>query len=174
MLYVKIILCIVIILAGIFAGQLKAKTYENRLSHIQNCITALKILESEMKYRLDPLPVLFLRISKLKNDSSGVFFHRVFTLLTASDHPEFTICWTRAVEEVFSDSTLNKMDKQILADLGIELGKTDMGSQFSLFSRTFSLLEDQAAEAAEIKKIKGRMYKSLGAAAGFAIVILFF
>lgn len=172
--YIKIILCLIVFLCGIFAGQLKAKTYDNRLSHLQDCITALKILESEMKYRLDPLPVLLGRVSKLKHDISGALFEKVLTLLNSSENPDFTACWSEAIDKVFADSTLNEQDKQILRDLGIELGKTDMESQFSLFSRAFSLLDCQVAEALEIKKIKGRMYKSLGAAAGSAIVILLF
>ena len=47
----KGIICIFILLAGVAIGQLKAKTYDNRVYHLQELITMLKVLESEMKYR---------------------------------------------------------------------------------------------------------------------------
>ncbi|HYE67847.1 MAG TPA: stage III sporulation protein AB, partial [Anaerovoracaceae bacterium] len=72
----------------------------------------------------------------------------------------------------YLESALNKEDKRIIADLGIELGKTDMESQSGMFQRTFSMLEAQTAEAIEEKKTKGKMYKSLGSAIGVLIVIL--
>lgn len=168
----KGVLCIFIILAGVGIGLLKAKTYENRVYHLQELITTLKVMESEMKYRLDPLPDLFLRISKVKNGMSAALLETAGTLLknqTARDLPE---CWKEAVETAYRESALNKEDKRILADLGIELGRTDMESQSGMFQRTLSLLEAQAAEAAGEQKVKGKMYKSLGTAIGILIVIL--
>jgi stage III sporulation protein AB len=169
----KGILCILILLAGIGIGQLKAKTYENRVYHLQELITTLKVLESEMKYRLDPLPDLFLRVAGIREGMSAALLETAGALLknqTARDLPD---CWNEAVGAAYCESALNKEDKRILSDLGIDLGKTDLQSQAAMFLRTFSLLEAQAAEAAEEKRIKGKMYKSLGTAMGALIVILF-
>lgn len=168
----KLILCIIVILSGIGIGQLKAKAFDNRLIHLQDCITTFKILESEMKFRLDPLPVLFLRIKDMKDGMAGSLLERTCMLLGDFNHSDFSSCWTEAVEMTYKDSSLTREDKQIICDLGIDLGKTDIGSQFSLFSRTFTLLENQVTEALELKQTKGKMYKSLGAAAGILTVIL--
>jgi stage III sporulation protein AB len=81
-------------------------------------------------------------------------------------------CWEEAVHTAYRESALNQEDKRIIADLGLELGKTDMESQSGMFLRTLSLLEAQTAEAIEDKKSKGKMYKSLGSAIGVLIVIL--
>ena len=168
----KSVLCLLIILAGIAAGQLKAKSYENRVFHLQELITALKILESEMKYRMDPLPDLLIRVSTIKAGMSGDFLETAGRLLKIQIGHDFSECWSDAVETAYQESALNKEDKRILSDLGIELGKTDMDSQTGMFQRTFALLEAQAEEAIEEKKSKGKMYKSLGPAIGILIVIV--
>jgi len=168
----KGILCIFILLAGVSIGQLKAKTYDNRVYHLQELITTLKILESEMKYRLDPLPDLFLRVSKIKAGMSADLLKTAGLLLKNQSTQDLPDCWKEAVEMSYLESALNKEDKRIITDLGIELGKTDMESQSGMFQRTFSMLEAQTAEAIEEKKTKGKMYKSLGSAIGVLIVIL--
>lgn len=165
-------LCILILLAGVGIGWLKAKTYENRVYHLQELITTLKILESEMKYRLDPLPDLFIRVSSIKAGMSSTLLETAGRLLKIQISQDFAECWKEAVEVAYQESALNKEDKRILTDLGIELGKTDMQSQSGMFLRTFTLLESQAEEAIEEKKTKGRMYKSLGPAIGILVVIL--
>jgi len=169
----KGLLCLVIILAGIGAGRLKAKTYDNRVFHLQELITTLKILEAEMKYRMDPLPELLQRVGGIREGMSAVLLKTAAGLLkdqAARDLPE---CWREAVETAYLESALKKEDKQILSDLGIELGRTDLASQSGMFLRTLSLLEAQTAEAILEEKTKGKMYKSLGAAIGVLIVILF-
>lgn len=168
----KGILCILIILAGVAIGQLKAKTYDNRVYHLQELITTLKVLESEMKYRMDPLPDLLIRVSKIKEGMSAALLESAGLLLSSRNAFDLPACWQEAVETAYMESALNKEDRRILTDLGIELGKTDMTNQSGMFQRTVSLLEAQAAEAAEERKTKGKMYKSLGAAMGVLIVIV--
>lgn len=168
----KGILCFFILLTGIGIGQLKAKTYDNRVFHLQELITTLKVLESEMKYRLDPLPDLFLRVSRIKDGMSRALLEIAGNLLKTQPSRDLPECWKEAVETAYLESALNQEDKRIICDLGIELGKTDISSQSSLFYRTFSLLEAQVEEATEEKKTKGKMYKSLGTAVGVLIVIL--
>lgn len=168
----KGILCILILLAGVGIGQLTARTFDNRVYHLQELITTLKVLESEMKYRLDPLPDLLLRVSQIKDGMSAVLLQTAGRLLKVHASHDFSDCWREAVETAYQESALNKEDIRIITDLGIELGKTDMENQSGMFLRTISLLEAQAAEAAEEKKIKGKMYKSIGTAVGALIVIL--
>ena len=168
----KGILCILILLAGVGIGQLKAKSFDNRLYHLQELITMLKVLESEMKYRMDPLPDLLLRVSRIKGGMSESLLSTAGRLAKIHASHDFSECWKEAVETAYQESSLNKEDIRIITDLGIELGKTDLENQTGMFRRTVSLLEAQAVEAAEEKKIKGKMYKSLGTAVGALIVIL--
>jgi stage III sporulation protein AB len=168
----KGILCILIILAGVAIGHLKAKTYDNRVYHLQELITTIKVLESEMKYRLDPMPELLMRVGNMKAGMSADMLLTAGLLLKNQASRDLSECWEEAVHTAYRESALNQEDKRIIADLGLELGKTDMESQSGMFLRTLSLLEAQTAEAIEDKKSKGKMYKSLGSAIGVLIVIL--
>jgi stage III sporulation protein AB len=168
----KGILCLLIIISGVGIGQLKAKTYDNRVYHLQELISTLKVLEAEMKYRMDPIPDLLLRLSGIKDGMSTAFFMTAGLLLKNQTGRDLSDCWQEAVDTAYQESALNKEDKRIIADMGIQLGKTDIENQFGMFQRTFSLLEAQTAEAIEEKKTKGKMYKSLGTAIGISVVIL--
>lgn len=169
---VKLLLCILVVVAGIGAGQLKARTYGNRVIHLQDFLTAMKVVEAEMKYRMDPLPQIFTKISQMKSGMAGEFFAQTAILLQVDFAHDFGECWDTALKQVYGESSLTATDRQILSDLGIELGKTDMDSQIGLFTRASSLLEAQVEEAKEEKRTKGRMYQSLGTAVGVLVVII--
>lgn len=169
---IKLVLYILIIVAASGAGLLKAKAYENRVFHLQDFISTLKILESDMKYLLDPLPVIFDRIGKIKKGLTGKLFMTTCEMIRKDSSQGFSGYWEEAVFSVYKESSLTREDKQIIADFGINIGKTDMGSQINLFSRTCDLLEDQVKEAIEERSTKGKMYKSLGAALGIMVVII--
>lgn len=169
---VKLILSIIILLSCILAGQLKARHFENRVGHIQDYITAIRILESEMTYRLDPLPEIFLRIGSSNDNLAGKLFATASRMLKETQHHDFAQFWKEATFQVYEASSLTEADKEVIAAFGVELGQTDMENQRGLFARSTSLMEVQLAEAMEEKRTKGKMYKSLGAAIGAFIVIL--
>ena len=168
----NLILYTIIIAAGSGAGYLMARTYENRILHLQDLITALKVLEAEMKYRRDPLPVLFNRIGQFNSGLAGEFFLHVCNGLKGEFSYDFYGSWLSAVNEVYGDSSLTDGDREVLSEVGIELGKTDLSSQQSIFERVYSRLGQKVAEAERDKKTKGKMYQALGTAAGVLVVIV--
>lgn len=168
----KLILYFIIIAAGTGTGYLMARPYENRILHLQDLISVLKILEAEMKYRRDPLPLLLKRIGKMSHNQAGEFFLRISEGLQSSYAFDFYGSWSWAVNEIYGESALTETDRSIISEAGIELGKTDMNNQHSLFARLFSRLEQQITEATEDKKTKGRMYQALGTAGGILAVIV--
>lgn len=172
MISIKLFLCVIIIGTGIIVGQLKARSYDNRMSHLQSFISILKVIESEMKYRLDPLPEIFERLSKTKNGLSGELLEKTFQIIKSNPNYDFSSCWNHAAESVYKNTSISAKDLQVICDIGVDLGKTDLSGQSSLFKRAFTLLEAQVAEADEERRAKGKMYKSLGAAIGVLIVII--
>lgn len=169
---IKLILYIVIIGSGAGAGYLMARPFENRIVHLQDLVTSLQILEAEMKYRKDPLPILLKRIGGLNIGRAGTFFLQVCVGLSGDYTYDFYGSWVWAIEEIYGESSLTEKDRELLSEVGIELGKTDISSQQSIFIRVFSRLEQQIAEAEEERKTKGKMYKALGVAIGILIVIV--
>ncbi|MGI6727808.1 MAG: hypothetical protein ACOX4P_04495 [Anaerovoracaceae bacterium] len=168
----KLILFIIIIGSSSGAGYLITTPYENRIYQLQELTMTFKVLEAEMKYRKDPIPVLLYRIGKSNPGKAGDFFLKVHQGLKETYAFDFYSCWTWAIKEIYEDSALTEKDREVISEVGIELGKTDIDNQQSLFARVFSRLEYQVTDAEEEKKIKGKMYRSIGTAIGILVVIV--
>lgn len=169
---INIIFYIVILISGISIGYLGARKYENRVIHLDDLILILKTVQAEMEYRLDPLPVLLEQIGKSTDNSAGVFLLAVSNHL--KDHGRFNLCesWEYAVLEVYENTALKEEDKTILSQAGIQLGKTDIENQESLFNHVFIGLNRQRVEADEERRTKGKVYRTLGIASGLLAIII--
>ncbi len=169
---IKLVFSIIIIFSGVMAGKLLSKPYENRIDHLQSMHIALSLLESEMKYRLDPLGEVFAKIGKESEGYVSTLFKKASVMLESYDLENFNEAWNRLVTEVFSNSSLTKKDLTIIGEIGLELGRTDISGQGSIFQRIYIKLDDQIREASDINSGKGKMFTSLGTAAGILIVII--
>ncbi len=165
-------LYMIILLSGIGAGYMAARPYENRVIHLEDLTLVLKIMQSEMEYRSDPLPQLMERVSQRTKGKAGDFLQTVCRLLKEDDRYDFYDSWKQAVLEVYGESAFTEDDRLILSQAGIELGKTDLLNQQAMFSHLFNGLEKQRKEAGEERKTKGRIYRTLGAACGVLAVIV--
>lgn len=172
MFFIKIVLCIFIICLGVCMGQLMAKPYNNRIEHLQSVLTALMSLEAEMKYRLDPLSTLFYRVGSFSTGYTQNLFLEASSSLKEWTFQDFSVIWANTVEKTYETSSLTTKDKQVLSDIGLDLGKTHISGHDTMFSRTYTLLEQQIQEAKHEKETKGKLYKTLGTASGILIVIL--
>ncbi len=166
----KFCLCAVLLFACGAAGWLKGQESANRVNHIRDLLAGLKALESEMRFRRDPLPVLLRRGGLFARGKACELF-----LLTGEricrGAREFETCWQRTVEDVYAETALTAEDREILKGLAAELGKTDLENQGGLFQRTLFLLEKQEKAAEEEKRTKSRMWQALGLAMGALLVI---
>ncbi len=167
-----LILYIAVLTAGTGVGYLTAKPYENRVSHLDDLILTLKVLQAEMSYRCDPLPVLLDRIGCRSRDKSGEFLTAVVKCLLTDNRCDLYECWKQSVNEVYGESALTDEDRFILSQGGIELGKTDLENHEALFIHLFTGLEKQRKEADEERKTKGRIYRALWTSAGVMAVIV--
>lgn len=168
----KIFLCGLIILAGFGAGWSAGRTLTNRRIHLRELITAISILEAEMKYRLDPLPELLLRVASLTEGDASACLKLAGDHLLSRRAESFYDCWRTAVEEIYENGSLRGEELRVLLEFGAELGKTDLANQQGLFERTLLQLEEARKEAVLEERNRGRMYKGLGTAVGFFLVIV--
>lgn len=168
---IRLVLCALILSAGLGAGFSLARMLTNRRIRLEELLTALSILESEMNYRMDPIPQLFARAASMAPGVSAECLKTVCSCL-ALQTPDFSACFSLAVDQVYGGGTLKEEDLLILKEFGVELGKTDLENQHSLFLRTLSRLSAQKEKALDEERTRGRMYRCLGGAAGFMIVVL--
>lgn len=170
MLYFILYLCLLI--GGAVSGYLAARPFENRVMHLDDIIFTLRMLQAEMDYLGDPLPVILERVGQRTKEGGGKFLLRVLEILKGNDSFNFYKSWEKAVWDIYGESALKDEDRDILLKTGLELGKTDMESQQALFTHAFTGLERQRKAAYLVSKSKGRVYMALGTASGFLALII--
>lgn len=168
----KGILCLVVVFACGGLGLLKAQTFSARLEDLTDLKDMIRILQTEMSYRKDPLPSAFARIAVYKDNRAMDLLRQCSDSMKES--LDLMQCWEKAVETAYqkSGSCLNNEDLIILKDLGLQLGKSDIKGQAAMFSLTEAKLENQIRQSEKEKESKGKMYKGLGFSIGIVIAII--
>lgn len=127
------------------------------LSEISEFIRWNSLTMSEIAVRLSNNNE-FIRQDFIKNLSDEIQKNRSF--------PQ---AWERAIN---CDKTLSDEEKKLLYDAGAALGTTDIDGQLSSLEFYISQADKMAEEENERYKVKGKMYRSLGAVFGAMIGIL--
>ena len=128
---------------------------------------ALNIFETKIMYTYEPIPDVFLEISKkIKGDVGKLFgdASRNMSLDFAGD------AWEKSLNN--SNIMLLEDDKEALRSLGKLLGSTDIDGQLSQIRLVNGFLNEQIKEAIEQKNKNETMYKKLGIIVGLAVVIV--
>ena len=80
------------------------------------------------------------------------------------------VAWEEAVDS--SDTNFSKEDAEIIKSLAKMLGKTDIDGQVSEIRLTNKFLDVQIKDAENEKMKNEKLYKTLGATVGLALVIV--
>lgn len=166
----KGVLCLVIIFACGGLGLLKAQSYSQRLNELKDLKEMIQILRTEMSYLKDPLPAVFARVGSYKDNRAMNLLWECGQLMKTK--LELNECWRQAVDAAYSGSCLLEEDRGLLLDLGLQLGKSDLRGQASMFSLTEARLNAQMEQAQKEKDTKGRMYRGLGFSIGVVIAVI--
>lgn len=168
----KLILCLSILLLTTGIGFLITSQYRNRVHHLQELITAMDLLESEIIYRKDPLAVISASISRQGLGLASKLFSLISIRLELYPDQDLRSHWLQGVEEVYGDTSLLAADLSILQGLGSQLGRSGMEGQKLMVQNQRRLLEHQLSDAREIQMRKSKVIQSLATAGGILLVIL--
>lgn len=164
----KIIILTIIMGMCTGLGLMKANRYKFRVIDLQEMKKALNLATTKMRYTYEPLPDLFYEISKDLNENISNIFkksHEYMEDLSAGQ------AWEKAVDE--STYNFTKEDINIIKGLSKLLGKTDLEGQLMQIELTNKLLDEQIVQATNLKNKNTKLYKTLGATIGIAIMIIF-
>ena len=89
--------------------------------------------------------------------------------LIAMQQVSFTEAWKTSVQ---ADKELSPDSRQMLCELGEELGISDLYTQKEILERYRSRMQQMEAEQRETSRKKIRLYQSMGLLAGMAVAIL--
>lgn len=163
-------LCLMVIFACGSLGLLKAQTYSQRLADLKDLKDMLRILQTEISYRKDPLPAAFARMASYKDTKAMNLLYECSRRM--QDCRDLRQCWEEAEAAAYRATCMNGEDRRIVKDLGLQLGKSDVQGQAAMFALAEAKLSSQMEEAAKEKETKGRMYKGIGFSVGIVISII--
>ena len=165
MIFIKFLNLGLICFICFYIGNLKAKTYENRVIELSKIQNSLIMFKSKIEFTYEPINNIFADISKIIYENKNNIFEE-----TLKKDKEIYLSWNEAIDE--HRNGLSIEDKEIIKMFGKLLGKTDIKGQVSQIELTLNLIEKQI-EKAEIDKNKSsKLYKTMGIICGMAICII--
>lgn len=171
-LFIKFILIMGVFFASTFIGYTLAGRYKIRVAELNDLLFALEIFETKIKYTYDSLTTSFLYIAdNLKTKVYRIFF------VTAEEIKENKNdsageCFKRVVDNEKIFLSLNKEDIEIIKELGVSLGQTDMEGQVKNIELVYNTLKRQLENAKEEKDKNFKMYRNMGMLSGLVIIII--
>lgn len=166
----KIIGCILIFTGSTCIGLIKSSSYKARRTELENTIELLRMLQMDITYRKDSLQKTFTKTADLKECWFSELIRNCGSLL--QQNMTIEAAWQKSIESKMAVCPLYHSDLEILNDMSIGLGKSDASGQKNVFEPALLRLTSALQEATDQEKKQGRMYRSIGIAAGLVIVIL--
>ena len=144
-----------------------SKKYSNRVRDLKEIRKALNFFEEKIKFTYEPIPDVFEEISKKMSENIGEIFSKASKKMENTSAGE---AWEEAVNN--SNTSFTKEDIEILKGLAKMLGRTDIDGQVSEIRLTNKFIDVQIKDAENEKAKNEKLYKTLGATVGLAIVIV--
>ena len=154
---------------GVWLGDRGARALEERVETIESLIAGISILGSELALQSKPLPELFSSLSGTVPKAAGELFRGCAEGLGGPLTQEFCTLWCRQVEEI---PRLKPEERRLLASLGSILGRFPAREQHRAIGQVCALLQESARTAAGDSRRMGRVYRTVGGAAGGFLLIL--
>ena len=167
MIILKYIIMALVFFISILIGNIISKRYILRVKELQDFQNALNIIESKIKFTYEPLPEIFLQISKLLSDNISKIFCLASSYMKESCAEE---AWNKAIEK--SSTYLKKEDFESIKSFGKMIGKTDKEGQVSHLELIKTFIEVQIKKAKDEEEKNAKLYKTLGVVCGLALVII--
>ena len=154
------------IMTGFACGYLGLKisyAMKIRAESLNNIITSLEMLESEINFSMNKLKQAFMRV-----DKCGLFKFAAENM----DEKGVKTAWTNAVNECSTKLSLKDAYKDILMTLGKNIGRTDTDDQIKNIKYIKSMIAEQEKQAQSEYRHFGKMYRNGGVLVGLLIVIM--
>ncbi|QZY56967.1 stage III sporulation protein SpoIIIAB [Crassaminicella profunda] len=171
--FAKIIFSNLIIICTATIGYIFSYQYTQRLYQLKNLYLSFQLLETEILYASNALPIAMKRVGKKSSKKISTIFTDTYKILYSKMGYSIEEAWSKAIDQNIKNLSLNKEDQEILIDFGKNLGFTDKENQLKNFQLIYLRLKKQQEHAEQLKIKNGKLCKSLGILIGLAIVIVF-
>ena len=167
---VKMVGAMLIILGCGGFGFKLASDYLKQITSLRQLQAVLNYLQSELQFRLTPLPELCSIASKQCRGTLSLFFIKLQNELDSQISPDVERCVSAAL---YKQSGLPSYTIKALEKLGSSLGRFDLEGQLKGIDAVKSYCDIIETELSKEKSIRVRNYRTLAICAGAALAILF-
>lgn len=172
----------ILIMAGaaIGGGMFAAECLKTRLEILQLFRQMIYHLKGQILYANATLPEALLEVGiRFTTDRDGIFrapgdfFSGVCNRLDGDRRIPFSQVWKEEAEKISQDVPMSETDRRNLAALGENLGYADRTMQERTLLFYLEQTDDAIATLKQEVEVKGKLYRTLGMAAGvFLMVVL--
>lgn len=170
MIFIKIIISLAILCITSYIGIEMASSLKSREEILTDYITFLRLLQNEMIYMANSLPVSFEMARQRLNSSLKDVIGAIALDMSEYGTDKIDVSITNNVNTL---EALNDYDKDIIISTMKNLGRSDIDSQNNIIENTITIIEKQIKEA-NINKVKNsKVYRTIGVITGLIIVVIF-
>lgn len=169
--YIKAIGAVLIVCCCGGYGMLLASAHRKEVSQLHQLARVLDIMQSELAYRLTPVPQLCQIAARDLPAVLATVFETVADELEGKDCPEVADAFDIALRE---QKELTPAVRMILKNLGHTLGRFDLQGQLQGFSQCAQECTHKLKELETNQQQRLRSYQTLGFCAGAALAIILF
>ena len=163
---------IFIIVAGAYAGHRASLSLTRRVTQLEDIITFLRLMATQLRYTMPALDVLLEELSDTTAAAHIILPGKCLELMKQGH--AFPEAWKEALDIAETELSLKKTDMLPLYELGERLGSTDVEGQLAIFSLADKKIGQSLAAAREERKRNGSLYRTLGLLTGVFIVLVTF
>lgn len=167
MIIIKYISLVMVLAISFLLGYLISKKYKDRVNELKEMQIALDILENKIKFTYEPLKEIF---GQMKNFLKGNISELFKVISKKLDNENVELSFKDAIKE--SKNNLLKEDLEVIINLSKTLGKTEKDGQVSQIELAKTFIESQIKKAEKEQEKNSKLYKTLGATVGLALIII--
>ncbi len=151
-------------------GFAMASGHKRTESQLKQVIQMLEFMESELQYRLTPLPELCRAASRESGGMARKIMQNLEKELQAQISPDVGCCMTAAIQK---SGDVPAVLRKLFLQLGHSLGRFDLPGQVRGLRAVRTACEGELKRLGKNADIRMRSYQTLGLCAGAALAILF-
>ena len=167
MIIIKYTSLVMVLAISFLLGYLISKKYKDRVNELKEMQIALDILENKIKFTYEPLKEIFYQMKKLLKGNTSELFYIVSKKL---ENTSVETAFSEAVKQV--KTNLLAEDLEVIQNLSKTLGKTEKDGQVSQIKLAKTFIETQIKKAEKEEEKNSKLYKTLGATVGLALIII--
>lgn len=151
------------------AGVYAVKQMEYREKLLRGLVESLELLEWELGFRRPRMKELFCHLASKMTGAVATFYSACAERVDQTEVSLANVWELSACEHL---NGLNKEDFEALFVLGSVLGRYDVQSQKESVAAVCERLRGRISQAADQRRQKGKVYGTIGAAAGILVGVL--